>query len=107
MNINTMALEGKKIRIKDIANLAGVSPGTVDRVIHNRGQVTEENREKILNIIDELDYKPNLLARSLATKKTTCLFLFVPNTIPQTITGKLLITVSKELPAKSTIIMSM
>lgn len=69
-----MALEGKKIRIKDIANLAGVSPGTVDRVIHNRGQVTEENREKILNIIDELDYKPNLLARSLANKKN---YLFV------------------------------
>lgn len=63
----------KKIRIKDIASLAGVSPGTVDRVIHNRGQVTEENRLKILKIIDELDYKPNLVARSLANKKN---FLF-------------------------------
>lgn len=60
---------GKKIRIKDIASLAGVSPGTVDRVIHNRGQVTEENRLRILKIIDELDYKPNLVARSLANKK--------------------------------------
>lgn len=64
----------KKIRIKDIASLAGVSPGTVDRVIHNRGQVTEENRIKILKIIEELDYKPNLVARSLANKKS---FLFV------------------------------
>jgi LacI family transcriptional regulator len=64
-----MNLSGKKIRIKDIATLAGVSPGTVDRVIHNRGQVTEENRIKILKIIDELDYKPNLVARSLANKK--------------------------------------
>jgi LacI family transcriptional regulator len=69
-----MSLEGKKLRIKDIAALAGVSPGTVDRVIHNRGQVTEENREKILNIIEELDYKPNLIARSLANKKK---YLFV------------------------------
>lgn len=65
---------GKKIRIKDIASQAGVSPGTVDRVIHNRGQVTEENRLKILKIIDELDYKPNLVARSLANKKH---YLFV------------------------------
>lgn len=66
--------EGKKLRIKDIAKLADVSPGTVDRVIHNRGQVTEENRVKILNIIKELDYKPNLVARSLANKKS---YLFV------------------------------
>jgi LacI family transcriptional regulator len=69
-----MVIPGKKIRIKDIASLAGVSPGTVDRVIHNRGQVTEENRIKILKIIDELDYKPNLTARSLANKKN---YLFV------------------------------
>lgn len=64
----------KKLRIKDIAKLAGVSPGTVDRVIHNRGQVTEENRINILKIIEEVDYKPNLLARSLANKKK---YLFV------------------------------
>lgn len=54
--------------------MAGVSPGTVDRVIHNRGEVTEENRQKILKIIDELEYKPNLVARSLANKKK---YLFV------------------------------
>jgi LacI family transcriptional regulator len=64
----------KKLRIKDIAKLAGVSPGTVDRVIHNRGQVTEENRLNILKIIEDVDYKPNLLARSLANKKK---YLFV------------------------------
>ena len=69
-----MSISGKKIRIKDIASLAGVSPGTVDRVIHDRGQVTEENREKILQIINELDYKPNLTARSLANKRN---YLFV------------------------------
>lgn len=73
-----MSLEGKKLRIKDIAALAGVSPGTVDRVIHNRGQVTEENREKILHIIEEMDYKPNLLARSLANKKKYLFVTFCP-----------------------------
>jgi LacI family transcriptional regulator len=59
-----------KIRIVDIAKLAGVSHGTVDRVLHNRGGVAEEHREKILSIIEELHYQPNILARSLAMKKT-------------------------------------
>jgi LacI family transcriptional regulator len=59
-----------KVRIIDIARMAGVSPGTVDRVIHNRGQVLEEKREKILSIIEDLHYQPNIIARSLAMKKT-------------------------------------
>jgi LacI family transcriptional regulator len=63
-----------KIRIKDIAKLAGVSAGTVDRVLHNRGQVSEDSRGKIQKIIEELNYKPNLLARSLASKRN---YLFV------------------------------
>ena len=37
----------KKIRIKDIADLAGVSAGTVDRVLHNRGNVTEDKRIRL------------------------------------------------------------
>ena len=37
----------KKIRIKDIADIAGVSAGTVDRVLHNRGHVAEDKRIKI------------------------------------------------------------
>lgn len=64
----------KKLRIKDIAKIAGVSPGTVDRVIHDRGQVTEENRQNILRIIEEQRYQPNLLARTLANKKK---YLFI------------------------------
>ncbi|MDR1171016.1 MAG: substrate-binding domain-containing protein [Bacteroidales bacterium] len=59
-----------KVRIIDIAHMAGVSSGTVDRVIHNRGQVSEEKREKILSIIENIHYQPNIIARSLAMKKT-------------------------------------
>ncbi|MCE1199492.1 MAG: LacI family transcriptional regulator [Marinilabiliales bacterium] len=59
----------RSIRIKDIASKAGVSIGTVDRVLHNRGEVSEETRQKIQQIIEELDYRPNLLASSLASKK--------------------------------------
>ena len=53
----------------DIAEKAGVSIGTVDRVLHQRGEVSDETRDKILKIIREFDYRPNILASSLASKK--------------------------------------
>ena len=58
-----------KIRIKDIAALAGVSTGTVDRVLHNRGEVSQKSREKIEKILTELNYQPNIYATALASKK--------------------------------------
>ncbi|MGC9341239.1 MAG: substrate-binding domain-containing protein [Bacteroidales bacterium] len=67
-----------KIRIKDIARLAQVSPGTVDRVIHNRGEVSEKTREKIQNIIQELNYQPDILARVLASKKNFIFSVLMP-----------------------------
>ncbi|MBN2484362.1 MAG: substrate-binding domain-containing protein [Bacteroidales bacterium] len=68
-----------KIRIKDIARLAGISAGTVDRVLHNRGEVKAETREKVLKIIKELGYTPNLLAKSLALKKTFRICVLIPS----------------------------
>jgi LacI family transcriptional regulator len=59
----------KKARIKDIAELAGVSIGTVDRVLHKRGEVAEKTREKVVQIIKDLDYSPNVIARALKSKK--------------------------------------
>lgn len=50
----------------------------MDRVIHNRGQVSEENREKIQGIIDEMNFKPNLLARSLASKRNYLIVSLFP-----------------------------
>ena len=56
--------------LNEIARRANVSVGTVDRVIHNRGRVSEVTREKVLRLIEELDYRPNVLARNLSLKKT-------------------------------------
>ena len=64
-----MDKEFSNIRIVDIAKMAGVSVGTVDRVIHNRGRVSEENRKKVQTILEMVHYQPNLMARSLASKK--------------------------------------
>ncbi len=58
-----------KIRIADIAELAQVSEGTVDRVIHNRSGVAAKTRARVLKIIEEMNYEPDILASTLASKK--------------------------------------
>ena len=55
--------------IKEIAELAGVSRGTVDRVLNNRGSVSAKTAEKILEIAKALDYKPNKAGLTLAAQK--------------------------------------
>lgn len=57
------------VTINKIAELAGVSIGTVDRVINNRGNVSKDVEERIRKIARELNYKPNLTAKSLALRK--------------------------------------
>jgi len=59
----------KKTRIKDIARLAGVSIGTVDRVIHGRGEVAEKTKIRVQAILQETNYSPNIMAQVLKTKK--------------------------------------
>lgn len=57
------------VTIKKIAEMAGVSIGTVDRVINNRGRVSPEVETRIRLIIKEMNYTPNLMAKSLVMKK--------------------------------------
>lgn len=70
---------GKNIRIKDIARLAGVSAGTVDRVLHNRGRVSEEALKKITAVMEQIDYKPNLIARTLGSNKKYAIAVLFPD----------------------------
>jgi LacI family transcriptional regulator len=67
------------IRIKDIAIKANVSTGTVDRVLHNRGNVNEKVKEKVLKIISEMKYEPNFIARALGSNKTYHLAALIPD----------------------------
>lgn len=67
-----------KARIKDIAILAGVSEGTVDRVLHNRGNVSEKSRKKIEAALEQIDYKPNIFASVLAQKRNIKLVCIIP-----------------------------
>ncbi len=53
----------------EIARLAGVSIGTVDRVVHNRGRVSEETKKRVQRIIEETGYRPNIFASRLSRSK--------------------------------------
>ena len=53
----------KKISIKEIAELSGVSVATVSRVINNNGRFSEETRKKVLDIIEKYDYTTNMAAK--------------------------------------------
>jgi len=66
------------IKIKDIAKIANVSTGTVDRVLHNRSDVSEKTREKVLKIIKELGYKTNIIAKTLASKNQIVFSILIP-----------------------------
>jgi Transcriptional regulators len=68
----------KKSRIKDIARMAGVSIGTVDRVIHERGEVAEKTRLKVQQILKETNYSPNVMAQALKSKKRFHLVSLLP-----------------------------
>ncbi len=70
--------------VKEIARRANVSIATVDRVIHNRPGVSIKTKEKIDAIIKEIDYKPNLLARRLASKKVFRFAVLIPKESTET-----------------------
>jgi LacI family transcriptional regulator len=65
--------------IKDIALKAGVSTGTVDRVIHNRGRVAPDVQKKVMEILDKVNYQPNLIARALGSKKEYRIAALIPD----------------------------
>lgn len=68
----------KKITIKEIAKMANVSIGTVDRVLHNRGRVAETTRDKILKIAEEGNYSSNIYARNLKLNKVYKIAVVLP-----------------------------
>lgn len=67
-----------KVTIRDVARHANVSAGTIDRVIHNRGKVSAEKRKNVEKAIRELNFNPNLLARTLALGKNFLICNLLP-----------------------------
>ncbi len=64
--------------IKDVAQKAGVTVTTVSRVLNNRGYLSKDTRDKVFQAMEELNYKPNAIARSLYAKKSGIIGLILP-----------------------------
>ena len=71
-----------RVRIKDIAEQAGVSVGTVDRVLHGRPNVSEKSRKKVEEVLKQIDYKPNMYASALASNKRYRFLCLLPQHKP-------------------------
>lgn len=67
------------ISITDVAKAAGVSTATVSRVLHNSDAVKPATRDQVLAVIDQMNYKPNALARQMRTQKTKTVIVIVPD----------------------------
>ena len=65
--------------IKDVAKKAGVSIATVSRVINNSPKVSEKTRQRVLEVIRELNFMPNIIAQGLQTKRTNTIGLIFPD----------------------------
>lgn len=74
----------KQITTEEIARRAGVSRGSVDRVLHNRGKVSPESRAAIEAVLDEVGYQFNLHTSAVSLKKTYRIVV----TIPQAVKGE-------------------
>ena len=74
-------MKNKRSGIPLIAELAGVSIGTVDRALHGRPGINDETRQKVLAIAKKIGYRPNLAARSLSTGKRARIGICVPQEI--------------------------
>lgn len=67
--------------IKDVAKKAGVSVTTVSRYLNSKGYVSEETKQLIAQAIEELNYEPSMIARTLSTKQSTFIGLIVPDIV--------------------------
>lgn len=67
------------VTIYDVAREAGVSMATVSRVVNGNPNVKPSTRKKVSDVIDRLNYRPNAVARGLASKKTTTVGVIIPD----------------------------
>lgn len=79
MRKNMEGRPGKKITIVDLAWRLGISPATVSNALTGERYVKKETIERVKKIVKELDYKPNIIAKALRSKKRNIIGLLTPN----------------------------
>lgn len=67
------------MKMSDVAKLANVSPATVSRVLTNPDVVSKKTREKVLAVINQVNYQPHLVARQFRTRETKMILVVVPD----------------------------
>lgn len=72
-------MEKQSVTIYDVAEQAGVSMATVSRVVNGNPNVKAATRKKVMKVIEDLDYRPNAVARGLASKRTTTVGVILPD----------------------------
>lgn len=78
-----MKKEQPLIGVKELAKLAGVSIGTIDRVLHDRPGVAAKTKEKVLALLAEHNYQPNMIARALSSRKSRRIVALIPLDSPE------------------------
>ena len=69
----------KRVTIKDVAELAGVSRQTVSRAINDKGEISPATKERVMDAVEQLGYRPNRLAQGMVTQRTRTVGLVVPD----------------------------
>lgn len=89
-------MNNENLSIKQIAEIAGVSVATISRVMNQKGGYTPETEKKVLSVIKENHYTPNLVAKGLRTNKTKVIGLIVPDIVNEFF-AKLVLNIQMEL----------
>lgn len=71
-------MPNERITIKDIAEKAGVSVGTVDRVLHKRPNVSKKSLSLVTKALEEMNYEPNMYASALANSRRYDFYCLMP-----------------------------
>ena len=79
MNNSVQKSATKKITISDIAKELNLSPTTISRAISGKGRLSEETRSRVMNYIQENEYRPNVIAKGLAQSKTFNIGVLLPS----------------------------
>lgn len=73
------ASSGSSISLKELAEMAKVSTATISRVLNNNGRFSEETRSRVMKLIEETGYSPNLAAKALRTRTAHAIALVIPD----------------------------
>lgn len=93
----------KQVKIKDIALMAGVSAGTVDRILHNRGNVSQASREAVEKVLAKVGYRYNIHASAISFRKEYNIIISTPTSSPGEYWGSVLAGIEHALEEYSDI----